>query len=316
MIVIEGSEVLRLLDEKTCTAVMRDALISLEQGRGEQYLRTAQVLPGKNIFAFMPAWLDAKTFGAKVLTVFHGNKAAGLPSHQGWVMLFDAATGSPFAMVDATAVTAVRTGAVSAVATGLLARADAKHLSMLGCGQQARSHLLAIRHVRPIDHVSVWDIDAERCAAFAREISAETGLAVTACATAEQAVRSADILCTLTPSKTPVLDADWVRPGTHINAVGACRPMDRELPSDLVAKSKVYGDSVESVMNEAGDFLIPMAEGRFGAEHLLGTVGAVAMGAVAGRQNADEITLFEALGLAIEDIAAARYVFDAAQNAR
>lgn len=314
MRIIDREEVLRLLDEKRCIDVMRRTLAGLEAGRGVQYLRKSYPLPGEEIFAFMPAWLDEQYFGAKVLTVFHKNQAAGRPSHQGGVMLFEAAYGSPVALVEASAITQVRTGAVSAVATDLLARQDAHHLALLGCGVQSQSHLRAIRHVRALRRVTVWDVNAARARAFADRMSEETGLPVSAMETAQAALANADIVCTLTPSKTPVLAPDWIAPGAHVNAVGACLPADRELPSALMAKARVYGDARESVLQESGDFLIPLREGAYGEEHLLGTLGGLLQKTVAGRQDERQITIFEALGLAIEDIAAARFVYEAAQG--
>ncbi len=315
MKIIGQEEVIRLLDERDCIRVMRETLSGLEAGHGVQYLRTPYQLPRGDIFAFMPAWLDDEMFGAKVLTVFHHNREAGYPSHQGGVMLFDAAHGSPVALVDASSITQIRTGAVSAVATDLLSRADASRLALLGCGAQAESHLRAIRHVRALSQVTVWDIDPAHAEGFARRMSAETNLPVCAMPTAREALADADIVCTLTPSKTPILEADWIAKGAHINAVGACQPKDRELPSALMARAAVYGDTRESVLKESGDFLIPMREGLYGENHLLGTLGALILGTAQGRQVDAQITIFDALGLAIEDIAAARFVYDAAMRA-
>jgi ornithine cyclodeaminase len=257
----------------------------------------------------MPAYPDGDCFGAKVLTVFHENQAAGYPSHQGFVLLFEGRHGSPVALLDATAITRIRTGAVSAVATDLLAKKDAGRLALLGCGEQAHSHLRAIRHVRALSLVTVWDIDPSRSEAFARSMAAETMLRIETRPTPREALEGADIICTLTPSQTPILEAAWVAAGAHINAVGACRAADRELPSVLVAQARVYGDSRESVLHEAGDFLIPLGEGLFGEEHLRGTIGGLALGRIPGRTADKDITIFEALGLAAEDIAAAGYVY-------
>ncbi len=203
---------------------MREALSGLEDGRGEQYLRAPFLLPGGDIFAFMPAWLDENTFGAKVLTVFHKNGAAGYPSHQGMVVLFEAVHGSPVAMVDAGAITRVRTGAVSALATDLLARADASLLALLVCGVQAESHLRAIRHVRALRRVTAWDIDPARSAAFARRMEKETGLAVEALPTAREAVLGADIVCPFwrpTGSRGARTSTRWAHASPRI---GKCLP--------------------------------------------------------------------------------------------
>ncbi|MDR1599499.1 MAG: ornithine cyclodeaminase family protein [Oscillospiraceae bacterium] len=306
-----ADDVFRLLDTGDCIRLTRETLAGLASGQGRQYLRGHVALPNSNLLAFMPAWLDGQYFGAKILSIYHDNQTAGLPSHQGGALLFDSKSGAPVALVDAFALTQVRTGAVSAVATDLLARPDASRLCLLGCGSQAISHLQAIRLVRGLTRVTAWDIDPERAKAFAAAWSAETGLPVAAEPTAWAAIDGADIVCTLTPSRVPILEPDWIAPGTHINAVGACRPDDRELPSMLMARARVFGDARESVLAEAGDFLIPMKEGLFGEEWLLGTIGELALGSVRGRVSADDVTVFEALGLAIEDIAAAKHVYEA-----
>lgn len=308
---LDSEDVFKLLSPVKCTEIMRETLTALELGKGVQYLRTPHLLPNNGIFAFMPAWLDNGYFGAKVLTVFHSNAGSIYPAHQGSVMLFEAEHGSLVALVDAAAITQVRTGAVSAVATDLLANQDASALCLMGCGVQGESHLKAIMEVRRLEKVFVWDISPERSSSFAARMAAETGLDIEACEKAEQAVRPADIICTLTPSTVPILESGWIKQGAHINAVGACTAKDRELPSALMAAGKVYGDSVESVMKESGDFLIPMQEGLYGESHLKGAIGAVAAGKIQGRSSRDEITIFDALGLAIEDITAASYVYQA-----
>lgn len=302
---------LRLLSPEVCIEIMKDTLVSLEQGEGVQYLRTPLRLPNHEILGFMPAWLNQECFGAKIITVYHSNQASEYPSHQGSILLFGAQHGNLLAMVDATSITQIRTGAVSAFATDLLARQDADTLALVGSGMQAESHLKAIMCVRKLNKVWVWDLDTGRSRDFAARMSAETGLSVLACETAREAVAQADIICTLTPSSVPVIESAWVKEGAHLNAVGASLPTDREIPSDLMLRARVYGDSADSVLNESGDFLIPLNEGVYGREHLLGTVGAVALGQVAGRTDDKEVTLFEALGLAIEDIASAWHVYNA-----
>lgn len=309
MLIVEHKDVLALLDAGSCTTLMEQTLADLERGSGLQYLRGVTPLPSHDILGFMPAYLGEDFFGAKVITVFHGNQAQGLPSHQGTVLLFDSPHGSLQALVDGGAITQVRTGAVSAVATKHLSRPDARHLALLGCGAQAVSHLEAIRQVRALEKVTVWDISAERSADFARRMSTQTGLMVQACSNVQDTVSDADIICTLTPSVTPILEGAWVKPGAHINAVGACRAMDRELSSDVVVKSKLYCDAMESILAEGGDFLIPKGEGLVDDSHIKGSLGQVIVGTCPGRESADEITLFEALGLAIEDVAAAKAVY-------
>lgn len=307
MKIVEKAEVFEKLSPAACIAVMRSALTQLEEGRATQYLRTVTKLPSGGLMGYMPAAVEG-AFGAKLITIFHSNTGTQYPSHQGSILLFDAQYGSLLASVDGGAVTEIRTGAVSALATDLLAVPGAKHLAILGAGAQGRSHLLAIREVRQLEKVTVWDLDPEKARRFAEEMSKATGLPVTACESAAAAVDGADIICTVTPSHTPILERAWVKPGAHINAVGACAASDRELAGDLVAAAAVYCDNRESVYAEGGDFLIPLKEGLFSDDHLLGTLGELALGRLPGRRDPAQITLFEALGLAVEDIACAQYI--------
>ena len=202
MKIIEREEILRRLTPAWCIGLMRDCLSQLEEGRAVQYLRTVTPLPSGDIMGYMPAAVSG-AFGAKVITVFHHNSEKGLPSHQGSVLLFDGETGTLQAMLDGGAITEIRTGAASAVATDLLARPDAEVLALIGSGAKARSHLLAIREIRKLREVRVWSPSLESDTRFAREMGELTGLPVRICASAKEAAEGADILCTLTPSKTP-----------------------------------------------------------------------------------------------------------------
>ena len=218
------------------------------------------------------------------------------------------ATSVPYTGGTADCYTAMMGGEVDASVYGeadLLARPDAEVLALIGSGAQARSHLLAIREIRKLREVRVWSPSLESDTRFAREMGELTGLPVRICASAKEAAEGADILCTLTPSKTPVLEREWLKPGAHVNAVGACSADARELTGELVRDSVFYCDSVESVMAESGDFLIPLREGLFGEEHLRGTLGELLLGRKPGRTSPEEITVYESLGLAVEDIACA-----------
>ncbi len=309
MKILERDEIVRRLTPARCIGIMREVLAQLEQGRAVQYLRTVTPLPGGGIMGYMPAALEGM-FGAKLITVFHHNSSRGLPSHQGSVLVFDEQDGSLMGIMDGQAITEIRTGAASAVATDLLARPEADTLALLGAGAQARSHLLAIREVRTLRQVRVWDRDPLRSEAFAREMGERTGLEILPCATAREAAEGADILCTLTSSATPILKRDWVKPGAHINAVGACQRDARELDSALAAQSEFYCDNVESVLAEGGDFLIPLEEGLFEREHLRGTVGQLLLGQLPGRTGPEQITIYESLGIAAEDIACAKALYE------
>lgn len=307
---MDKRQVLRRLSMAGCIGLMRTVLQDDAEGKSRQYLRTVTPLPGNNLLGFMPAYLGTGDyFGAKVITVFPGNHQAGLPSHQGSVLLFDAEHGALRFMADGDAITQIRTGAVSAVATDLLARPDAKRLALLGAGAQGRSHLEAMALVRQLTEVTVWDVRPENARRFAAEMAEKAGCPIRACSCAEEAVRDADIICTLTPSPTPVLESSWVKPGAHINAVGACSATARELSSDLVARCLLYGDSIESVEKESGDYLIPLSEGVIQKGHLRGTIGQLLCGETTGRTSAQDVTLFDALGLAIEDVACAKYLY-------
>ena len=302
------------LDMEGCISLMEDVLRQTEEGSCTQYLRTAIELPNKNILGIMPAYFDEGYFGAKILSVYPLNSRDGYPSHQGQIILFEKDHGQVQAIVDAMSVTKIRTGAVSAAASSCLANPDSGCLALLGSGEQAESHLAAMKCRFPLEEVTVWDLYPERAKAFAERNSRRFGLPVRACETVREAVERADIICTLTPSAEPILSYEWLKPGVHINAVGACSAKARELDSETVLRARFFGDNRESVMHESGDFLIPLGEGRFGEEHFLGTVGQVMNGTIPGRTSREEITVFEALGMAVEDIAAARYLRDKKKN--
>jgi ornithine cyclodeaminase len=228
--------------------------------------------------------------------------------------LFESESGQLLAIVDGEAITATRTAAVSAVATRALAREDALELAILGAGVQGRRHLQSIPLVRGVQKVRVWDIDRTRAEAFAKTKDQSPGVSVAAVDTAREAVEGADIICTVTPAKEPILEAEWVRPGTHINAVGACFADARELGSELVARSRLFADNRESLFNESGDFLIPLRDGLFGEEHFRGELGDLLTGKLQGRESSRDITLFKSLGLAIEDVSAGFFVYQEAKK--
>ncbi len=307
MKIIEAQEVRRRLTMPVCVELMRTALRELEAGNWSQPVRSIAVMPGGEKFGFMPAWLG-DCFGAKVLSASPKNAGTGYPSHIGYVMLFESEHSTFLGMADASVITEVRTGAVSGVATDLLARADAHRLAVIGAGAQGRSHLAAMQVVRDIREVAVYDRDPDAAARYCGEMSALYGIPVTAAASVEEAVRGADIICTVTPSKEPYLEAEWVAPGTHINAVGAFTPTAREVTSALVAGSRLYADQVEAMKKECGEFLIPCQEGLIDEGHIVGSLGDVLLGRVPGRGSEEEITLFDALGLAVEDVACARWL--------
>ena len=314
--VLDEAYVEKHLTTEVCISLMEEALKMERSGECIQYLRTAVPLPNTNILGIMPSWFDRGYFGAKVLSVYHTNGGSAYPSHQGEILLFAKDHGQVLAIVDAMAVTKIRTGAVSAAASAVLANPGPKKLAILGCGAQGASHLEAMAAKFPsLETVALWDAFpaaaqrlAENAPAFGNNNSRKLQAAV--CTEAREAVSDADIICTVTPSSVPVLEYAWVKKGAHINAVGACAPHQRELDSDLAAAARFFGDNRESVFHESGDFLFPLKEGRYGEEHFLGTVGDIMLGKIPGRTSPEEITIFEALGMAVEDIACAIYLYE------
>lgn len=311
MIVLSQSDVERLLPTRACIEVMASTLASLARGEAILPLRTVIRIPqSADAFGVMPAYLASpKTIGAKVVTVYPGNHGTALDSHQGAVLLFDADTGSLAALLDATAITTIRTAAVSAVATRVLARENASRLAIIGSGVQARAHIEAICAVRPITSLRVWSRNAEHARRLADAARNDFHLDASVATTGRDAVRDADIVCTVTSATEPVLCGDWLSPGTHVNAVGACTPNARELDSAAVVHSRLYVDRRESALKEPGDILVPLQDGEIGPEHVVAELGELLIGRGVGRRDDGEITLFKSLGLAIEDLAAASHVY-------
>ena len=266
------------------------------------------------MMGLMPAWRSASdgepdVFSLKAICVIPSNPSRGLDSHQGLVTLFDGEIGVPVAVLDASAVTAVRTAAVSAVATSLLAREDAKVLAILGGGVQARSHVKALLRVRDFNEVRVYAPTHDHAHAVIDSIERAPGggtLTADAAMTARHAVDGADVVVTATSSPTPVLEPEWVASGTHINAVGASTPSVRELTPETVAAAAVFADSRDSIENEAGEYRAALEAGLIGVDHVRAELGEVLAGLRPGRQDEHEVTLFRSLGLAVEDLAAAQ----------
>jgi ornithine cyclodeaminase/alanine dehydrogenase-like protein (mu-crystallin family) len=302
--VLDEEDVRRLLPMAECVELMAEALAALARGEVHNPLRFVVRPPDEpSLMGLMPAHRrgDASLWSLKALTIVPGNSARGLDSHQGFVALFDGETGEPRALVNAGAITAVRTAAVSGVATRLLARDDVATLAILGTGTQARSHLDAMHAVRSFERVLVWS-------ASGRSLEGAASVA-----SAEEAVRAADVLVTVTSSAEPIVRRDWLKPGVHVNAVGSSIPSARELDAQTVADASLFVDRRESTLNESGDFLFAQREGAVGPDHIRAELGELLVGAAEGRRSADEITVFKSLGLAVEDLAAAEHVLRQAE---
>jgi ornithine cyclodeaminase len=316
VLVINGAEVVSLLTMRECIDVMAHALVALATADANVPLRTLMWLPEhRGLLGMMPAYYGpARVMGIKVVSVMPGNHGTGLDAHQGAVMIFETEHGCPLAIVDASAITAIRTAAVSGVATRLLAREEAHDLAILGSGTQAATHLEAMLCVRPIERVRVWSRTLVNAEQFAERESKRHGIAVQPVARAVDTVEGADVICTTTSSREPVLLGDWIAPGAHINAVGSSVRTTRELDANAIARSRLFVDRRESTLNEAGDFLLARAEGAVSDDHIIGEIGDILAGRRAGRQLQEEITVFESLGLGIEDVAAAHYVYERARD--
>lgn len=303
---------------RECIDVMTDAFHALARGDAVLPLRQVVRLPdSKNLLALMPAALGpggparhGPALGAKIITVFPGNDATPYDSHMGVVLLFDTELGRLLAIMDASSITAIRTAAVSGLATRLLARRDAADLAILGAGVQAMTHLEAMRCVRPITRIRVWSRTSERASAFAMRAGKRFGVRIEVCDSARAAVTGASIICTVTASREPVLEGAWLAEGAHVNAVGASLPTARELDSEAVRRARLFVDRRESALAEAGDFLIPRAEGVIDDTHLRGELAELVTGAVPGRESPSDITVFKSLGVAIEDLAVARHIYE------
>jgi ornithine cyclodeaminase/alanine dehydrogenase-like protein (mu-crystallin family) len=316
LLVVGHDEVKRLLPMEECIELMASVLADLARGAVWQPLRFVVRPPDEpSLMGLMPAHRSAPTplYGLKAVCIFPGNAARGIDLHQGGVLLFDGETGALRALVDASAVTATRTAAVSAVATRALAREDARELAILGAGTQAGAHLEAMAAVRPFERCRVWSRTVEHAAAFAAE--AQAPFPVEAVGSAEEAVREADVVVTATSSVEPIVRRDWLAAGAHVNAVGSSIPTARELDADTMAAAALFADARESMVNEAGDYLFAVREAGIGPEHVRAELGEVLIGSREGRRAEDELTVFKSLGLAAEDLAAAEHVYTRTQAA-
>jgi ornithine cyclodeaminase len=313
VLVLNAEEVTRLLPMPECITVMRDALAALARGEALVPLRTVMRVPGASGFlGLMPGYISPHdghegALGMKAVSVFPGNAKRGIDTHQGAVLLFEADTGRLSALMDGAAITAIRTAAVSGVATDLLARADAGVLAVLGAGVQARTHIEAIGAVRRLRLVRIWSRNAEHAAALASELRSRQ-VPIEVAASPETAVRPADIVATVTASAEPILERRWLKEGVHINAVGSSIPTSREIDTATMAEARLFVDRRESALAEAGDLLIPMLEGAVKGDHIQSELGDVIIGKDPGRRSPSELTLFKSLGLAVEDVASAAYI--------
>lgn len=299
---IDREEVAARLGYARAIPLVRDAMIAFSAGTTRQLLRSILPLGDGRLFGVMPG-ATPETFGAKLISVFPGNAARGVQSHQGLVVLFDPETGAPVCVLHAGEITAIRTAAASAVATDALARRDATRLAIFGTGEQAATHARAIAQVRPLASIALWGRDYGRAVALALRLCGELGIDVTAVADGAAAAAGADIICTVSSAGEPVLRGAWVDPGTHLNVVGSSHAGPAEIDSDLVAASRFIADSREGVVAQGAEFLRAKAAGRIDDSHIAGEIGAVLAGTIEGRQSPEQITLYKSLGHIVQDLA-------------
>jgi ornithine cyclodeaminase/alanine dehydrogenase-like protein (mu-crystallin family) len=316
ILVLDNRQISELLPMTECIELMADALAALARGDVYQPLRTIVRPPeARGLLGLMPAYRTGEqgAFGLKAICVFPENPAKGKDAHQGAVMLFSRETGELLALMNASEITAIRTAAVSAVATRLLAREDAQQLAIIGAGVQARTHLTALSAVRAIKHARVAARNIEHAHQLVHEMQPKIAFPIEAVRTNEEAVRGADVIVTATSSLEPVINRDWISPGAHVNAIGTHSPNSREVDSATMAAARIFVDRRESALNESGDYLLAAKEGLVTPESILGEIGELLIGTKTGRTSATDITLFKSLGLAIEDVVTADYLYQKAK---
>ena len=303
------AEVRATLDYEGCIAAVRAAMAELTADGKPQPLRSIVEIAPSRLFGLMPGSLAApRGFGAKVLSVFGDPAAPGRSAHRGVVVLFDRESGQLSCIADAGEVTEIRTAAASAVATDALARRDARTLAIFGCGAQAATHIRALTRVRRLERILVWGRSLERARGFAQRMEAEVAIAITAVASGREAAEAADIICTVTGSRTPVLLGEWVRPGTHVNIVGSSHAGPVEIDHALVTASRYIADSRRSALAAAAEFLLAKEAGLVDDGHIVAEIGEVLLGRVPGRRTAEEITVYKSLGHIVQDLAAVSYL--------
>jgi ornithine cyclodeaminase len=305
LLVLSEHDVRQLLDMESCIDAMTEVLTSLARGELYQPLRSVARPPGSStLLGLMPSYRGgaAPAYALKEIVVAPMNPARGLDTHMGAVLLHDGETGELVAIMNASPITEIRTAAVSAVATRALARPDAQRVAILGAGAQARGHVQAMRAVLGDPEIRIWARNQEAAERLAGEVGATVSPSVDA------ALFGAEVVCTTTAAAEPIVEKRWLARGTHVNAVGSCFPTTRELDTETVAHASFFTDRRESCLSEAGDFILAAAEGAVGPEHIRAELGEVLAGMHPGREHEDELTVFESLGIAVEDLASAELV--------
>ena len=311
MMFLDEAAVLGRLDLEGCRIAVREAMIALSAGETRQLPRSIIPIGAGRLFGQMPgALLSGGYFGAKLVSVFAEPDCPGRTAHQGVVVLFDAESGRAICVADAGAVTLIRTAAGTAAATDALAVPDARRLTVMGYGHQAAAHIEALALVRPLREVRVWGRSVERAGTFCAAMAEKTGLSVVSIADPREAVAGADIVCTVTGAVEPILFADWLTPGTHVNLVGASVASAAEAEAAVVTVGRYFVESRESAHNGAGEFLRALAAGIVAEDCIAAEIGEVFAATRVGRSSASEITVYKSIGHAVQDLAAVAYLHE------
>lgn len=313
LLVIDRGAVRRLLPYEACIPLMRQAMSALSAGQTQQLLRQIVDLGDGAAFGVMPGAM-AEAFGAKLISVRPAPAGPGAQSHQGFVALFDPKDGAPIAVLHAGEITAIRTAAASAAATGALARPEASRVAILGTGEQAHAHAVAMTKVRQVSRLAVWGRSAARAKALAEALRGELEVPVDVAASVEAAVARADIICAVSAASEPILLNRLVADGAHINLVGSSRAGPREIDDDLVVRARFIADHREGVLRQGAEFLHAKAAGLIGDDHIVAEIGEVFLGDRVGRRSPDEVTIYKSLGSIVQDLAAGWHVYQAARR--
>ena len=313
--ILRAADVHALLPMSECIDVMHRTMGAVSAGRVVLPLRSILMMPGdRGMMGNMPSYLgEPECFGVKLVSLMPHNKPPQYSSHLGIVLLFEIEHGQPVAMLDGAQITAIRTAAASGLATRLLAKPDASCLGILGAGEQASSHLTAMLCVRKLNTVRVWARDLAKATEFARVEGGKHGITIDVAPTPRDAVAGADIICTVTKAREPILLGEWVEPGAHLNVVGSSVASTAEIDTATVVKSRFFADYRSSTITEGGDYLRALRSGAITSDHILAEIGEVANGTKVGRTSARDVTLYKSLGIAPQDLASAHYVLEKAR---
>ena len=311
MLVLSEEQVRSLIDIEELITALKQAHIQYSTGKAVMPVRLVVPLPQiQGRITSMPGYLtEDKALGMKVVTYFQNNPGQNLPAILATVMLFSAATGKMIAVMDGSYITAIRTACASALATQTLANPEALVLGILGAGVQARAHIQALRRVRKLNQIKLYSPSGTSAANIKRELEPAAGVVIHVAKSAEETVRNSDLVVTATTAQQPILNSEWLKPGAHINAVGAHRPDSREIDGPTVARSKVVVDSREAIMAECGDILLAIKEKSITDNHVHAEIGEVLAGTKPGRTSASEVTLYKSVGIAVQDVATAQLIY-------